>query len=461
MNPASRPDAVPFAPGSGELPPPLGPALTDPDTHLLLIVSPDGGDPAVRTAIGLAEARAAEGLQTVLADAGFADPRVHQLLDVPNVEGLADVFEFGASLGRVMTRPDTRRFDFVAAGAYVPEPEAILASPRWERMVEELAGESVALLVFVPYDTPGLEALSRQADGAILVGDERSVERAASALDPSCEVVAVVEPVGAMAPARLSAEAGEADRVDAATIFDDPELTEPVVFRSDKRKRRILPIVLAILLLAALAAGGWFAYQEYFAGATSPGSTPSAAQTAPSPESQPEPEPVETAVGFSVAVEAHQDLDAAYDRLARLRRAESDVAFYLAPVSINGSLFYRVLAGPVADRDAGMTLMRYLVDRGHKTAFDNWAVRPTTYAFLLGEFETREEAEQRQAALQGREIPAYVVPIRYRPSGTRYRVYGGAFENRSASAVMDRMLADAGIDAPLVARVGVPTEVSR
>ncbi len=456
MSPASRPESVPFAAGSGELPPPLGPVLTDPDTHLLLLVGPDTGDAVVRTAIGLAEARAVEGYETVLVDAAFEDPRLHQLLDVPNLEGLADVFEFGASLGRVMTRPETRRFDFVPAGAYVPEPESILQSPRWDHLADDLA-PSTLMMVFVPWDTPGLEVLSRRAGAAILLGDARGVERAAEALDPACQVVAVVEPALAMAPDRLAAEAGERGPVDPATIFDDPELTEPVVFRSDRRRRRLLPVVLVILAVAAILAAVYYGYTEFYATAEPQPTQPPAAAQSTTPE--PEPQPVETPIGFSVAVEAHQDLTAARERLARLRRAESDISFYVAPVPISESVWYRILAGPVPDRDAGMALMRVLVDAGHKTAFDSWAVRPTTFAFHLGEYDSRSEAEARVSGLEGLEVPAYVVPIRYEPGEPRYRVYGGAFENRAAASVMQEMLTDAGIEASLIERVGEPVEV--
>jgi cell division septation protein DedD len=411
----------------------------------------------LRTAIGLAEARAAAGQPTVLADADFDDPRMHQFLDVPNLEGLADVFEFGASPGRVMVRPDTRNFDFLPAGPYVPDPASILRSPRWDRLAEEVGDDGALLLVFAPADAPGLDALSARAGAAILVGDPRGVDRAEGALDPSCAVVAVVEPESPLAPARLSAQAGVAGEMD-ATIFDDPVLMEPVVFRSDKRRRQLGPL-LWILLVAAVAVGSWFVYQWYVATPTEPPVVqPEPDASAAPPE--PVPQPVETPIGFSVAVEAHQDQAAAEDRLARLRRAAPDLSFYMAPVDVGGSVWYRVLAGPVTDRETGIALMRELVDANLKTALDDWAVRPTTYAFLLGELETMGAAQARVTELAERGIPAYVVPIRYEPGGTRYRVYGGAFENEAAAAVMQEMLDDAGIDARLIERVGEPLEVT-
>lgn len=460
MSPASRPEAVSIVPGSGELPPPLGPALTDPDTHLLLIVAPDAGDAVVRTAIRLAEARAEGGDRTVLADAGFDDPRLHEVLDVPNLEGLADVFDFGASLGRVMTRPDTRQFEFVPAGAYVLEPETILRSPRWSRIAAELAEESAVMLVFAHAGLPGLDALSRRAGQAILVGDPRGVERSAEALSASCEVVAVVEPAESLTPARLAEQAGRPGELD-ATIFDHPELTEPVVFRSDRRRQTLAPYLWGLLLAVVVVLGGWLVYRQLTA--APPPETVEQEQVQPEPQSDPEPQPrpqpVETAIGFSVAVEAHQDLDAARERLERLQRAEPDILFYLAPVSVNGSLFYRLLAGPTTDRESGMALMERLVEEGHKSGFDNWAVRPTTYAFYLGEFTTREQAERRVARLAEADIPTYVVPIRYEPGEPRYRVYGGAFESAATAVVMEEMLDDAGIDARLIERVGIPLEV--
>ena len=455
MSPEPRPEAIPFDPGSAELPPPLGTALTAPDTQILLIVAPDSGDPAVRTAIGLAEAATDTVDRVVLVDAAFGDARLHKRLDVPNLEGVGDIFEFGASLGRVVTRPDTRAFEFVPTGPYVPDPEAILRSDRWETVVHELETEAGILLVFVPAGTPGLDALSRRVGRAVLVGDAMSADRSASALDPSCEVVAVLEPAGPMAPARLAAAAGDAGEVD-ATIFDDPKLTEPVIFRGGTVEEGTSTRLWVLVALSVLL-GGYFAYTTFFSEPASP--PPMVAETTAPAAPQPEPRPVETPLEFSVAVEAHQDLTMAQDRAERLRASAPNVQFFIAPVPISGAVWYRVLAGSVPDREAAMLLMRRLVDEGHKTAFDDWAVRPARYAYLLGEFNTRELAEQRVVGLRELGIPAYIIPIDYEPGDHRYRVYGGAFENEAAAEVMAQMLADARIDAPLVQRVGEPAEV--
>jgi hypothetical protein len=157
-----------------------------------------------------------------------------------------------------------------------------------------------------------------------------------------------------------------------------------------------------------------------------------------------------------VAVEAHQDLTEALDRVAALRRAEPRIDFYLSPVAVSGGIYYRLLAGPVADAEAGTALLQRLVDAGHKTAFDSWAVRPTGYAFLLGEYDSVALAERRVGELGGVQIPAYVVRVRYQPGPHRYRVYGGAFETSAEAEVMKQMLEEADVAAELVPRTGEP-----
>ena len=167
-------------------------------------------------------------------------------------------------------------------------------------------------------------------------------------------------------------------------------------------------------------------------------------------------EPIETPLPISISVEAHQDLESAQQRTAALREAEPSIGFYLAPLSVNGSLFYRLLAGPVESREAGEALMQRLVDADHKTAYDTWAIRPSAMAFHLGEYDTRAEAEARVDSLDVLDIPAYIVAIRHDPGAPRYRVYGGGYENRAEAAVMEQMLEQAGIETRLVERTGEP-----
>lgn len=446
MSPEARPAAAVYDPGSAEIPPTLGPVLTEPDTPILLLVAATADDRALQTAIGLAHARGAAGHATVLGDAAVTHPRLHELLGMENVEGLADLFLFGASLEHVRTRPPGWAFDFVPTGAYVPDPAAVLDSPRWDRIADELAEAGELLLLMVPAATPGLGPLSRRAGRAILVGDEAGVERAAARLDAGCKVVGVVTPAAGEAVA-----GGEG----AGRAGPGAELTEPVVFRRETRRERLASPLLVIALIAAVAAGGWFLYREYLMAPASAPAAMAAEPTAAAPEPE-RGEAVETPLPISISVEAHQDLESARRRAEVLRETEPSIGFYLAPLSVNGALYYRLLAGPVESREAGDALMRRLVDAGHKTAYDSWAIRPSGLAFDLGEYDTRAEAGARVDSLRTLDIPAYVVTIRYDPGQPRYRVYGGGYENRPEAAVMERMLEEAGVEARLVQRTGEP-----
>ncbi|MFW5952445.1 MAG: SPOR domain-containing protein, partial [Gemmatimonadota bacterium] len=355
---------------------------------------------------------------------------------------------------RRTAEPQYEGFEFIPVGAYVPEPGAVLESPRWDTIGETVRSEGAGLLLFVSADTPGLGILSGRIGRAVVLGGEREANRVAARLAPSCRIVGVAESVGdpERPPAVDAAAEAEAASSEAA------ELSEPVVFRSDRESRRRISPILLILLLAALIAAGWYAYQRYLATpAEEPAPQPGATQAEPVRPPPVRGDPVETPIPVSVAVEAHQDLAHARERVAALRDAESDIQFYLAPVSVRGSVYYRLLAGPVTDRTQGEALMDRLVEAGHKTSADVWSVLPTKLAFHLGEFETREAAERRVEMLATRGIPAYIVPVAYDPGSDQYRVYGGAFQSEHEAAVMGELLAEAGAQARLVERTGRPT----
>lgn len=459
MSPEATPEAVRFDPESSELPAALEPAITDSTAPVLLLIAPDTGDEMARAAIGLADGRGARGLDTILADGAFQDPRLHTLLGVENLEGLADLFLFGASLERVRVRPEAHSFDFIPAGAYVPDPAGVLSSDQWRRVARTVEAEGGRLLLFISADAPGLGILSQRVGEAVLMGDARAVERIRQRVHPSCRVLAVVEPTSTMGPGRATGAAVAASSPDTASRFDEPDLTEPVVFRSDRKGQRAVSWVLIILLAAALIAAGWFLYREYLS--TSPTPAPPVEEIQREPAAAVEevpPEPVETPLPLSVQVEAHQDYQTAIERVAALTAAEPSLTFYLAPIAHRGGIFYRLLAGPVADRQAGERVMERLVEAGHKTGVDAWAIRPTEHAFLLGEFSTREGAAEHADTLVSQGIPVYVVPVRYDRGGPGYRVWGGAFQHAAEAAVMKDMLQEAGMEARLTVRTGEPVE---
>jgi len=67
---------------------------------------------------------------------------------------------------------------------------------------------------------------------------------------------------------------------------------------------------------------------------------------------------------------------------------------------------------------------------------DNWLVRQTPLAFLLGEEETLEEARSLAEAFRESGAPAYVLEVPYSDRTTRFRIYAGAFATPEEAEVL-------------------------
>jgi hypothetical protein len=133
------------------------------------------------------------------------------------------------------------------------------------------------------------------------------------------------------------------------------------------------------------------------------------------------------------------------------------MGFFLAPVLVDSVLYYRVLAGPVADSTAAAGLMARLIALGHKTGGSEWDIRNAPLAFDVGAFDTPESAEARADELAALNIPAYVLAVPYSSGQERYHVYSGAYAGPAEADVMRQVLADAGVSANLVQRIGRST----
>ncbi len=152
-------------------------------------------------------------------------------------------------------------------------------------------------------------------------------------------------------------------------------------------------------------------------------------------------------LGYTVAIEAHLNLDTARARLGRLRRAEEGVPFLITPFLLDGAVYYRVMAGPYADSAEAVVVRDVLFRDGRKATVGDWDVRPTSYGFLVDELDDADAASERAEQLTDAGIPAYAVPVS--PDGAT-RVYAGAFELREQAPVLQEPLRAAGLDPSLV-----------
>lgn len=150
---------------------------------------------AARAATTIAGDWAREGLQIFLMDLGLEGPSLHDALDLPNEEGIADAFLFGASIQHIARPAMDGRFFFAPAGSRPGDPGEVLAHPRWNDLAGGFSEAEATLLLFLPVDTPGSDRiLSRATDIVFFSAQGESAERH---LGPaSIKVVANIGPVG-------------------------------------------------------------------------------------------------------------------------------------------------------------------------------------------------------------------------------------------------------------------------
>lgn len=422
-------------------------AATDDSAGAMLLVAGararrDGW--AARAVVGLTAALDEAGRALLLTELTSDRPELHERFDVDNVEGLVDVFLFGASLHRIAHQPPGHGFYFAPRGAHLPDPREVLSHDRWTHLVARFSRASSLLMIYVPADTPGLELLARRVGRAVLLAAPDELSELADALPGECSVGAVLRPASA-----AESEAAMAVSPDepAGAVHEDRLIQELVASQRRARRRRWLFAFVGMLVLAALAVGGWMALQYYQVGDVGRTIEAGAAGVAAA-------EPVESPVPFSVVIESYQDLGAARERVVALRDDEPEIGFAITPVLQDSVVYYQIVAGPVADSAGASALLQRLVDAGHKRDAQQSAVRNTPLAYNLGDFETAAAAEARGAGLRDAGVPTYVIEVPRTSGPPQYRLYAGAYEERDQAEVMAQFLRDAGVDAPLVRRIG-------
>ncbi len=519
--------AVPFDPASGALPAELR-ELIEPAAAtapvVLLVAGPEARRSGWAPGAALALARAWDGVApgVVLADLAVGAAHLHELAGVPNDEGLADVFLFGASIRHVRHRVPGEPFALIPAGVAPAEIETVLRHPRWQSVVAEFFRTEEALLVYVPAEAPGLDELARRIGcGLALVapGDDWTLAAvfpeefvvlhtlgapeeqragAAGAAEPSereAPVAAEIsaesaEQPGPGAEVETEAEAGAArpdshgalvdalwarraggaeaareaaavkpDVVAGRAVTEEELLDEPPpAEREPVGRRRGVSLLLWLALGAAVALGIVFGAQEYFGydvlGRLSGGGDAPAESMAPLVRAAPPPHALARPLPYSVAIEARRSYASALARLGELEKVEPGMQFFVSPILAGNALYYRIMAGPVADSTAAAVLMQRLLDAGVKTGASQWDIRPTPWSFLLGEFASRDAAAAHADSLGTRNIPSYVVQVPYSAGPPRWRLYGGAFEGPAQAEALRPLLRGAGVPDTLVERTG-------
>ncbi|HEX7238675.1 MAG TPA: hypothetical protein VF263_00300, partial [Longimicrobiaceae bacterium] len=219
------PAATPFDPGADPLPPGLEWDAARPDPFVLLVDAAADRTWAADAAVAVATAWARAGRRVVLADLHLEEPVVHDRVGEPNLDGVVDVFLYGASLARTARPVPGRGFYLISAGTYTEEPETVLLHPRWPRVVSGFADAHASLLLFVPADAPGLEVLGSGAGAVIVLGEAGAALR--ERLPAEARVRAVVAPRTASFAEELTLEEGWWAGVGTAAAAGEAARAEP------------------------------------------------------------------------------------------------------------------------------------------------------------------------------------------------------------------------------------------
>ncbi len=617
----SSPVALPFDPERASAPEEwaaVGTAVVRERSGVLLVAGRGARKErwADRCAVAIARSLSKQGRRAVLADLSFDDPRLHDLLSEPNTEGISDIFFFGASPEH-LARPSSRPFDFIPAGAYVPDPRAVLEHRNWPRLIGQLEASGGLFVGYVPADSPGIASLARVIGSVILLVDESETSRVRNAIPSGVPVLAILWPrpgspapkpapreevrpapravpanppaaveqvkstprkgsatspaartaavptsrkgqVAASAvapahdekkpPARKTASApastpslsppAERDGVsstartrivtgrstrdggvktkrappanekDAAKvdlvraprqderealisdlrarqrialahppgglaaertvveprpIVGGPVTGEPPVAtprrparkrieRKKVRGRNPAVLVLVAALVVSVFGGIWYFGRDAFFNRGE-------AVEVSGPVGQRQltllsGDPSANALPYSVDIGIYATLAAAVRRVEDLTRAEPSIGFFVTPVLVDNAISYRVMAGPMADSAAAAAVLNLLIRRRHRTVQTGWDIRATPYAFLLGEYDTRTEAENRMETLRSQMIPSYVIEVPYTRGPARFHLYAGAYTGPAEADMLREVLRRVGIADTLVERIG-------
>jgi len=511
------PDATPFDPAAGSLPPVLDGSRVGRGEPVVLLVDA-AGDPewAADAAIALATGWARAGRRVVLADLHLQDPVVHDRLGEPNLDGVVDVFLYGASLSRTARPVSGRGFYLIPSGTYPEDPGAVLRHPRWPRIAAGFGDAQATLLLFVPADAPGLESLAGWAPSSIVLGEPDEALR--EHLPADLRVTAVVTPFateGLFAAPVAPPEAGPtpesegppddsgaevvpwtdpfeeredpllgeyADGIPASTLpagavrKREADLRDPPAAPSAGRRRPeakggtrwVGPVLLLLLGVLVVLTVSYFASRAFSGllggvlGGRDPDPEPDSAATAAVAPARPTAAPAVSGVPlpYSVQAKAFASLRAARQTVEADSARLSGVPLYVSPELVGGVLYYKVLAGALADTVQASQLRRRLVDARLMEASDaegSWSLQFTPLAYALGEFPERAPAQAQVDSLLRAEVPSYAVALPYSDGTERWRVYGGAFRDSVSAEGMRRILAERKIEARLVLRVGSQT----
>jgi hypothetical protein len=366
---------------------------------------------SARVALGAGRAVALD-RRVAVADLVGAPAVLGTLADAAGAPGIIDSFLRGVSLNDIAqpAADGTPSLFILPRGSEPTLPEEMLQSDRWSRLAAGFAEAGALLLIVARAGTPALDALVRQTDGVVSVGDaEIPMEW------------------------RVIAQAGE--RV--------PAPTPPA------RRAQGAPSAVALWRKSPRPWG-----QPVRAPAPVGAPQPAARPVAPAADTVRVPDPVnplDSAAAAQFAVELVATNTAAGANSWIREHGIQLAGLTVSPVLLgaSGSRWHKVIAGAWRDRTGADSLLAALRDEDVLRAGAGAVVR-VPLALLLETDVPRSAAAERVAAMAVRGVAAYAL---LQDDGS-VRLFTGAFETAAAAVPLDAELRAAGFTPQVAYRTG-------
>ncbi len=399
----------------------LVPPLIDGAALVALMPVTDDLQWAAKAAWDIARIAARDGRRVALVDLCLEHPALHEITGLASTEGIVDAFEYGVSLNKAAH--EVTGVFIIPAGSDTANPAEVYGHARWRKLHAGFRSEGALLLAFLP--ASGLVQLAADPDGVIVLAPEGV--GAEFAIGRDIPLLGVVRD-------RWLPSAG-------SSRISPPAMRVPV---AEEPRRGGLRFVLAALVVAALAVGGWalLARARESALVAPPAPPAPRATPAPAPSSRLPAPPKPDTLGWTVQLAAYASLDKALAHADRLA-ADAGVPALVTPVPQSGNrgtVWYRVLAGSYATRAAAGDARAQLWRRG--------IAAEGIGDLLLAPYSYHAPAGATLDMLRRRGLPA----VRW-SNGV---ILLGAFEAPEQAAFTQAALKRAGVRANLLPRIGIP-----
>ena len=135
---------------------------------MLMVTSAFSAEGKTTTSVNLATTLAQTQSKVLLIDADLRRPRVHEYLDVKNINGLSNHLGGFSEIESIIKHADVFNFDYIVAGDIPPNPAELLSSNKFLDFVKNIK-EKYDYIVF---DTPPVNAV---ADALAIVPTVKNV----------------------------------------------------------------------------------------------------------------------------------------------------------------------------------------------------------------------------------------------------------------------------------------------